>query len=70
MNDNILRIQVTIKQMKLLLEGLEGLAEDLPKNPRLYAVLAEAPLEHLSRMNDELEQYFAELKQVTAAPAT
>lgn len=70
MNDNILKIRVTIKQMKLLIEGLEGIAEELPKNPRLYALLAEAPLEHVSRMNEELDQYFAELKQITAAPVS
>jgi hypothetical protein len=63
----MLKIRVTIRQMKLLMEGLEGIAEDLPNDARLNAVLAEAPLEHLLRMIEELDQYFAEFKQVAAA---
>jgi hypothetical protein len=64
MNEHIQKIRVTIQQMKRLLNGLEGIAEELPNDPELHALLADAPLEHLSRLIHELERYFAELKQV------
>jgi hypothetical protein len=64
MNENIQKIRVTIQQMKRLLNGLEGIAEELPNDPELHALLADAPLEHLSRLCDELQQYFGELKHV------
>jgi len=70
MNENIRKAQVTIEQMKRMVAALEGLGEQLPKDPKLYALMAEAPLEHLSRMRDELDQYLAELKHVAAASTT
>jgi len=70
MTDNILRIQATIEQMQRLLDVIESIGKDLPRDPRLHALLAEAPLELLSRMHDELEQYFEELKQVPVASAS
>jgi hypothetical protein len=67
MNDNILKIQVTVEQMKRMLSALQGISEEMPKNPRLYAFMAEAPLVHLSRMCDEIDQHLTELKQPAAA---
>ena len=67
MNENILRARVTTRQMKLLVEALEDLCKQLPKNPKLYALMAEAPLDHIGRMRDELDQYLEELKHVPAA---
>jgi hypothetical protein len=62
MTDAIVKAQATVQQMKRMLDGLEGIVEVLPKNPQLYAMTAEAPLELLSRLRDELEQHLAEIK--------
>jgi len=67
MNEIITRAQATIRAMKLMSEALEDIGERLPEDPRLYALLAESPLEDLRRMRDELDHYFAELKQVATA---
>ncbi len=66
MNDNIRRAQVTIDAMKLMVGALEDLGRQLPKNPRLFAVMAESPLEDLRRMRDELDQYFEQIKEASA----
>lgn len=71
MNENMVRIQVTIQQIKRIAEALEGLSDELlVKNPKLFALLAEAPLEDLDRMRTEVEQLLTELKQVAAASAS
>lgn len=67
MNERILSIRVTIQQMQRLLNALEAISEELPKDPRLYALMAEAPLDHLREMCHELDQHLTELKQVPAA---
>jgi hypothetical protein len=66
MRNGIKEVHVTIEQMKHMVEALEGLSNELlPKDPRLFSLMAEAPLEHLSRMRCELEQRLSELKQAT-----
>ena len=70
MNENIHRAQVTIRAMKLMIEALEDIGQQLPKDPKLYALLAESPLEDLRRMRDELNQYLEQLKHVAAASAS
>lgn len=70
MNDNILKSQVTIQQMKLLIAALDDLGQRLPKNPKLYAFMAEAPIDDLTRMLNELDQYLEQLKHVPAASAS
>ena len=67
MNENILRAQVASRQMKLLVEALQDLCERLPRNPKLYAFMAEAPLDHIGRMVNELDQYLEPLKRVPPA---
>jgi hypothetical protein len=66
MNDSLLRAQVTIHAMKLMVEALEEIGEQLPQNPKLYALLSEAPLEQLRRLCNELNDYLLDLKQVPA----
>jgi hypothetical protein len=66
MNDSLLRAQVTIGAMKLMVEALEDVGQQLPRNPTLYSLLAEAPLEELRRMGIELKDHLAVLKQVSA----
>jgi hypothetical protein len=69
MNDKFQRIQVTVQQMKRVLSALESLSQELPTNPHTYAVFAAAPMDDLSRMLNELEQYFAELREVPTPTA-
>jgi hypothetical protein len=71
MNEDIVRIQVTIEQMNRMARALEALSNELlVKDPKLFALMAEAPLEHIRRMRDELDQYLAELKHVPATSAS
>jgi hypothetical protein len=70
MNENIHRAQVTIGAMKLMIEALEDVGQQLPKNPKLYALLAESPIEELRRLRDELDQLLEPLKHIPAASAS
>jgi hypothetical protein len=70
MNDCLLRAQVTIGAMKLMVEALEDVGQQLPRNPTLFSLLAESPLEDLRRMRIELEDHLAALKQVPAVTAS
>lgn len=70
MNENINRAQATIRAMRLMIEALEDVGQQLPKDPKLFAILAESPLEDLRRLRDELDQLLEPLKQVSAASAS
>lgn len=71
MSDNGMKIQVTIQRIRGMAEALESLSDEmLEKNPKLFALLAESPLEDLRRLRDELDQYIIKLQQVTAVPAS
>lgn len=70
MNDSVLSAQTTIRAMKLMIEALEDIGQRLPSNPKLYAMMADSPLEDLRRMRDELDQHLEQLRQATAAPAS
>jgi len=71
MNDNMLRIQVTIQHINRMAAALESLSDEmLQKNPKLFAVMAEAPLDDLDRMLTEVEQRLVEIKQVAATSAS
>ena len=64
MNDSQCRIQATIGAMKLMINALEETGQKLHVNPRLYAHLAESPIEELRRLNNELDQLLDPLKAV------
>lgn len=70
MNDSIRRAQVTIGAMKLMVDALDDIVQQLPKNPELYAVLAESPLEDLRRMRNELDQHLDHIKQASVVSST
>lgn len=56
------RLRVTMQQMERLIAALNDLQESvLPENPQLFAVMAEAPLDDLSRLRAELQSYVHEL---------
>jgi len=63
---DIQRLQVTMQQMEHLLRALEDLRETvLPQDPKLFALLAEAPLDDLARLRQEVHE-FVEVLQPTA----
>ena len=59
---DVVRLQVTMQQMERLLAALDDLKVNvLPKDPQLFGVLAEAPLEDLQRLRHELSGFVQEL---------
>jgi hypothetical protein len=59
---DVVRLQITMQQMVRLIAALDDLKENvLPKNPQLFAVLAEAPLEDLQRLRREVNGFVPEL---------
>ena len=66
MNDSVHRAQATFGAMKLMVNALEEIVRELPKNPEAYAVLAESPLEDLRRLRNELDEHLEHLKPASA----
>jgi ribosomal 50S subunit-associated protein YjgA (DUF615 family) len=63
MIQNLDQLQVTMQQIGRLIRALEDLkANVLPQNPALFATLAEAPLEDLDRLREEVSNFVHELK--------
>ena len=57
MNNDAVRTRVTMQQMERLLLALDDLKVNvLPKDPRLFAAMAEAPLEDLQRLCREIHE--------------
>lgn len=64
--DDRLRLLIALEQMDRLLRALDDLKDStLKQDPRLFATLAEGPLDHLSRLRVELDE-FAETLQPSA----
>jgi hypothetical protein len=70
MSDILVRANATVQAMKLMIKALEDVVQHLPADPKLYALLAESPLEDLRRMRDELDQLLETLKHSPATSAT
>ncbi len=50
--------------MQRLLVALEDLKQTvLPKDPRLFATMAEAPLDDLAKIRDEISRHLSALKR-------
>ena len=63
---NVNQLRTTLEQMERLLRALDDLNENvLPKDPVLFAVMAEAPLDDLARLRNEIHGYARQL-QATA----
>ena len=59
------QLRVTLEQMQRLLCALDDLKEEvLPKDPKLFAVMAEAPLEDLDRLRQEVQGFIDQLQPV------
>ncbi|MFO0977371.1 MAG: hypothetical protein U0996_13305 [Planctomycetaceae bacterium] len=57
------RLRITMLQMDKLIRALEDLKQTvLPNNPKLFAMMSEAPLDDLNRLRLELSGYVEELK--------
>lgn len=56
------RLQVTMQQMERLIRALDDLKDNvLPRDPKLFAAMAEAPLEDLQRLRLEISDFVQEL---------
>jgi len=54
----------SIEQLELMNRVLENLrTEDLPKNAKMFAVMAEDPLEEIQRLHDDIQRRTAALVQ-------
>ena len=59
------QLRVTMQQMQRLLWALADLKEQvLSQDPKLFATMAEAPLEDLDRLRQEIESFLDQLKPV------
>jgi hypothetical protein len=59
------QLRVTLQQMQRLLWALADLKENvLSQDPKLFATMAEAPLEDLNRLRQEVESFLDQLKPV------
>ena len=57
------RLRITMLQMDKLIRALEDLKQTvLPNNPKLFAMMSEAPLDDLNRLRLELSGYVEQLK--------
>jgi hypothetical protein len=60
---NVDQLRITMQQMERVIRALDDLKTNvLPRNPALFATMAEAPLEDLDRLRDEVNGYVHELK--------
>lgn len=63
MNRNLNRLRTAMEQMERLIRALDDLKETvLPKDPGLFATLAEGPLDDLERLRKELRECVDELQ--------
>jgi hypothetical protein len=62
MNDDLLRIQATIQEMKQLVDALIAIADELPNDPKFFAAQAEVPLAQLEQKREEVDQLFDQFK--------
>lgn len=59
------RLRVTMQQMEKLIRALDDLRDNvLPENPQLFATMAEAPLDDLSRLRAEVQACLSGLSSV------
>ena len=55
---NVAEFQQTLDELQRMYRALARLREEvLPKNPRLFAVMAEGPLDYIRQFQEDLEAY-------------
>lgn len=63
MIQDVKQLKVTMEQMDRLLRALDNLRETvLPKNPQLFATMAEGPLDDLERLRQDMREFADELQ--------
>jgi ribosomal 50S subunit-associated protein YjgA (DUF615 family) len=63
MTRDLNRLRTTMEQMGRLIHALDDLRENvLPRDPSLFATMAEGPLEDLERLRKEMHAYVDELQ--------
>ena len=63
MSKDVDRVSLALQQLERLLRALEDLRENvLPRDPTLFATMAEAPLDDLERLRKELAGYLQDAK--------
>ena len=57
------RLDVTLQQMMYLLRALDDIKQNvLPRNPQMFAMMAEGYVDQLARLREEIESYLAVTK--------
>jgi hypothetical protein len=68
MSKNAERLAQTIEMLELMNDALRHLRiEVLPKNPRMFALMAEGPLDEMRRLQTQIEQLTAEMAATPTA---
>lgn len=63
---NEAELRQTFEQLERMQRALKSLRDEvLPVNPRLFAVMAEGPLDYIQEFHDELEAYRVSLLDST-----
>lgn len=61
MSQDLNRLRVSMEQLERLIRALDDLKENvLPKDPALFATMAEGPLEDLERIRKDLREHIDE----------
>lgn len=61
MSQDLNRLRVSMEQLERLIRALDDLKENvLPKDPVLFATMAEGPLEDLERIRKDLREHIDE----------
>jgi hypothetical protein len=62
-------LKYAAEQMGLMYEALVALQQEVkPKNPKLYATMAEGPLDEIRRLQSEIDEYLSQDFSEEAAP--
>lgn len=63
MNRDLNRVRVSMEQMERLTRSLDDLRENvLPRDPALFATMAEGPLDDLERIRKEIRDHIDHLQ--------
>lgn len=65
MSNEAERLAQTIETLELMNDALRHLRKVVPRNPRMFALMAEGPLEEMRRLQVQIEQLTAQV----SAPA-
>ena len=68
MSNEAERLAQTIECLEMMNDALQHLRKEvLPKNPKMFALMAEGPLEEMRRLQAQIEKLTAEVAAPTPA---